>query len=163
MKKLIYVLMVGLAIIMGVTAAEAKTVAKKTKTTSISGKPLTQYALIDTSSGLPDFRKDANMAKILRGLGFQVNYNRNRFNASRNGTTVRIDNEEEGGDIFCYINFRNQAEANEFVNSMKKSGWTKVGKFYFHPMRRDGAGIQAKVSGTQITLVSFWEGPLPDF
>ena len=161
MKKLIYVLMVGLAIIMGVTTAEAKTVAKKTKTTSVSGKPLTQYALIDTSSGSAKFRNDANMAKILRGLGFQVNYTLTRFNASRNGTTVRIYNEES--DIFCYINFRNQAEVNEFVNSMKKSGWIKNGKFYFHPMMNNGTGVQAKVSGTQVTLVCFWEGPLPDF
>ena len=157
MKKLIYALLVGLTIIMGATTAEAKTVARKSAATSISGKPLTQYAIVDASKGMADFRSFANMAKILRGLGFQVNYTRNRFNASRNGTTVRIDNDEDGSDLFCYINFRNQAEANEFVNSMKKSGWEKNDRFYFHPMST-GCGVLAKVSGTQVILVSYWEG-----
>lgn len=163
MKKLIYALLVGLTIIMGATTAEAKTVARKSAATSISGKPLTQYAIVDASKGMAGFRSFANMAKILRGLGFQVNYTSNRFNASRNGTTVRIDKDEMCGEIFCYINFRNQAEANEFVNSMNKSGWRKDGKFYFHPIMNNGYGVQAKVSGTQVTLVSFWEGPLLDF
>ena len=124
------------------------------------GNPLTQYALVDASSGMASLRSKGDMARILKSLGFKIVSNGKTFKAVRNNTTVTLTKIRNGDK--CVVNFGTQSEANQFVESMIKSKWSRIGgtNVYQHPDCMFGGGVQATVNGRTITLVFEWDGDI---
>ncbi len=131
-------------------------------------KPVTQYALINTSDYGPGIRDVKQLKSLLTGLGFAVKTN-NRpesedemeeytaLTASRKGvdgtTTITYTRSE---DNVIYINFANEHELNQFVESMVVSNYSKSGNHYYHPKNNMGK-IGVKVSGNKVTIMDPFE------
>lgn len=125
---------------------------------SNNGKPLTQYSLVEVNGNMASLRSKSDMGRILKSLGFKIVSNGSTFKAVRNGTSVVMTKIRHGNK--CVVNFATQSEANEFVDSMIKSKWSRIGNtnVYQHPEFEFGGGVQATVSGKTITLKFEWDG-----
>ena len=143
MKKIITVCIMIVAFLVGGMSVEA----------SNSGKPLTQYAIVESGSGMASLRSKSDMGRILKSLGFKIVSNGSTFKAVRNGTTVVMTKIRNGNK--CVITFGTQSETNEFIDSMIKSKWNRIGNSntYQHPEFMFGGGVEATVKGNTITLV----------
>ena len=148
MKRLVSLLILMTVFLAGGITADA----------SNNGNPLTQYALVDVSGGMASLRSKSDMGRILKSLGFKIVSNGSTFKAVRNGTSVVMTKIRNGNK--CVVNFATQSEANQFVDSMIKSKWTRIGNtnVYQHPEFMFGGGVQATVSGKTITLKFEWDG-----
>lgn len=127
------------------------------------GNPLTQWFLVDAEgNNIPLFRDAETMAQKLKTLGFTSRYTDGEdgygatLKASRNGTSLKVEYYE---DSTCTINFKNQSDLNDFVNSLINSHWEYDGTTYWHPNNDGPTGMGAKVKGLTVTIVSYWEGP----
>lgn len=127
-------------------------------------KPLTQYYLVGTSDLGAGFRGSDEISRFLKKLGFSVTtYTRpddvdemesfTILKASRkvsDGTTnVFIGN---GEDIYCVIDFANQAEVDAFVESLKAAHYHQDGTFFAHPAN-DISKIYVRVNGLNVKLI----------
>ena len=141
-------------------------------------RPLTQYALVDG----PGFRDTKQLASLLRTLGFKVKIGEPRnegdgdddvmayrllLSATRPGaekgsvTTLKLEIEE---DILMTIDFADGREREAFVESRMKSGHSRNGNKYSHPLNADMSGrIYARVDGNRVRLIYPFEMPPYEF
>lgn len=131
-------------------------------------RPLTQYFLVQAGEYGASFREASDMARVLKSLGFVVNMPRHVasddedpmaeytiLSASRKGTRLTLNN---GEDVECVIDFANQKEVDDFVNSLAKAGYRKRGTLYEHPRNRAGFGmIYVRVAGRRVKLIRPFE------
>lgn len=129
-------------------------------------KPLTQYLLVKVlDDGLGVTFRD-NVAAQLKNLGFKVttyqrpprldemeSYLSLRATRQEMGGVTKIEMESGGEDPTCTIDFANQAEADNFVQSMLLSDYIQNGDIYSHPANNLGK-IYVKVIGKRVKLIS---------
>ena len=148
MKKIATVLMLIAAILVGGITMKADN----------TGKPLTQYYLVDAGSGMATLRSKSDMGRVLKSLGFKITSNGSTFKAVRGATTVVMTKIRDGNK--CTVTFGSQSEVNQFVESMHKSHWIQSGNSYTHPDFMFGGGVTATVKGRTVTLVYQWDGSI---
>lgn len=131
-------------------------------------RPLTQFFLVQTCEYGASFREASDMARVLKSLGFAVNMPRHVasddedpmaeytiLSASRKCTRLTLKN---GEDVECVIDFANQKEVNDFVNSLVKAGYRKHGTLYEHPRNIAGFSmIYVRVAGRRVKLIKPFE------
>lgn len=142
-------------------------------TENITVRPLTQFSLVEIHKGIGvSFR--SNLNSVLQNLGFTTKtFNRpanmddmtpfTTLKATRqgNGGTTKIEL-RDGEDNLCTIDFANQTEVDNFVQSMLDSGYSKDGNIYSHPSN-DLSQIYVKVTGLRAKIIRPFEGLPYDF
>lgn len=150
-KSISLIVLISITLFAGITAF-----AKGSPTNN--GKALTQYVFVMVDDLGATLRGDADMTRILKSYGFSVSpvkvtRNKDYFTASRNGTSIRVENME--GDRTCIITFKTQAEVNTFEESLINSHWIKKGSQYEHPNNNyvgDCTTIFARIQGKTVIL-----------
>ncbi|MDE5849796.1 MAG: hypothetical protein K2H38_06620 [Muribaculaceae bacterium] len=147
----------------------------ETTPSDIEVKPLTQYYFVKALDRDMGVKFRDNIAVQLKNLGFEVKTFKRpshldemesylSLKATRQGTdgVTKIEMQSGGEDPVCTIDFANQAEADDFVQSMIVSNYQKDGNIYSHPAN-GMAKIFVKVSGKRIKMISPFEMLPSDF
>ena len=114
-------------------------------------KPLTQYFIVEVMDYGVTFRNTADLTRMLKSIGFSAKGS-GRF--LRNGTSIQFKG--NGYDSYCIIKFRNQAELDDFIDSLYRSHWELWGHIFEHP-DNDMGKVYAKVNGLTVTLICPFE------
>lgn len=138
-------------------------------------QPLTQYLIISNSSGL---RTHNEIAKILKGIGFKTSLKKrpSSMDEMEQFTVLTATRESKSGttkltyatgeDTMVTIRFASMDEADAFVESMRKSGYTQSGE-YFNPKNGLANGgdnkLRIHVTGKTVKLCDPFEMPPIDF
>lgn len=147
-----------------VTSAPAKEPAADQTFKDAGVTPLTQFMLVEVNGNGVTFRQD--LASRLRNLGFKVTTYKQSPYSEEASVTLRATRQGSGGvtkiemvtgaDLTCTIDFANQTEVNNFVESLNLSHYTKNGNTYIHPSS-DTDKIFVTVTGKRVVIESPFE------